>query len=571
MTDESTRPGATLAVLCAMALMIVLDSTIVAVAVPTIQRDLDFSAAGVAWVVNAYLVAFAGLLLLAGRLGDLFGAWRVFLAGVAVFTLASLLCGLARTAELLVIGRFVQGAGGALGSAVILGMIVRRYPTPRGQARAMGIYSFVQAGGAAVGFVVGGVLTQTVGWPWIFLVNVPVGVLVGLAAVRLLPREPGALLPREPGALLPREPGALLPREPGAGVLRGLDVPGALLVTAGLSAGVYAIVRSGEPSAGAGTTAGLAAAAVLLIGGFLLRQRLARNPLVPLRLLARPWLLGANATVILIFATGMGFQFLNALYLQRIMGYDALATGIAFVPTPVAIGLVSLFLAPRLTGRFGPRPVLMAGLAALAVGLVLLSRAPAEPSYLADMVPALIIMGLGIGVTIPAIIMLTMAGAARCDTGMVSGLTNTAQQAGGALGLAVLAASAAAYTSARRAAGAAPMAALQDGYSLAFLIAAGFVVGAVALTAVALRHPPAAPVPAAEPLAATSAPIVADASRVITVDVADGIKDGSADGRAGAGGVNGSAAGGIAEDAAGSGPRAVCGIAGGGAGPGPGR
>jgi EmrB/QacA subfamily drug resistance transporter len=540
MTDESTRRGATLAVLCAMALMIVLDSTIVAVAVPSIQRDLGFSAAGVAWVVNAYLVAFAGLLLLAGRLGDLFGAWRVFLAGLAVFTLASLLCGLARTAELLIVGRFVQGAGGALGSAVVLGMIVRCYPTPRGQARAMGIYSFVQAGGAAVGFVVGGVLTQTVGWPWIFLVNVPVGVLVWIGAVRLLPREPGA------------------------GVLRGLDVPGALLVTVGLSAGVYAIVRSGEPSARAGATAGLAAAAVLLIGGFLLRQRLARNPLVPLRLLARPWLLRANAAVMLIFAAGMGFQFVNALYLQRIMGYDALATGIAFVPTPVAIGLVSLFLAPRLTGRFGARPVLMAGLGALAVGLVLLSRAPAEPSYLADMVPALIIMGLGIGVTIPAIIMLTMAGAARCETGTVSGLTNTAQQAGGALGLAVLAASAAAYTSARRDAGAAPTAALQDGYSLAFLVAAGFVVGAVALTAVALRHPPAAPVAAAEPSAGTSTPIA-----VTTVDVADAsmgsTEERSADGRAGADGINGIAGAGVgAEDVAGSGRRAVCGVAGGG-------
>jgi EmrB/QacA subfamily drug resistance transporter len=481
MTEEPTRRGATLAVLCAMALMIVLDGTIVAVAVPTIQRDLDFSAAGVAWVMNAYLVAFAGLLLLAGRLGDLFGAWRVFLAGLAVFTLASLLCGLAGSAELLVIGRFVQGAGGALGSAVILGMIVRLYPSRRGQARAMGIYSFVQASGAAVGFVVGGVLTQTVGWPWIFLVNVPVGVLVWIAAGRLLPREPGA------------------------GVLRGLDVPGALLVTAGLSAGVYAIVRSGEPTADAGVTWSLGAAAVVLIGGFLVRQRLARNPLVPLRLLARPWLLAANAAVILIFATGMGFQFLNALYVQRIMGYDALATGIAFVPTPVVIGLVSLFLAPRLTGRFGPRPVLMAGLAALAAGLILLSRAPADPSYLADMFPALIVMGLGVGVTIPAIIMLTMAGATRCETGMVSGLTNTAQQAGAALGLAVLAASAAAYTDARRSAGAAPMAALHDGYSLAFLVAAGFVVGAFALTAVALRHQPVTPAPGTEPALAEPA------------------------------------------------------------------
>jgi MFS family permease len=307
---------------------------------------------------------------------------------------------------------------------------------------------------------------------------------------------------------------------------------------------------------------------VVLIGGFLLRQRLARNPLVSLRLLARPWLLAANATVILIFATGMGFQFLNALYMQRIMGYDALATGIAFVPTPVVIGLVSLFLAPRLTGRFGPRLVLMAGLAALAAGLVLLSRAPADPSYLADMLPALIIMGLGVGVTIPAIIMLTMAGAARCDTGMVSGLTNTAQQAGAALGLAVLAASAAAYTDARRSAGAAPMAALHDGYSLAFLVAAGFVVGAFALTAVALRHQPVAPTPVteepapAEP-ALTGAAATGAGSGGVEAGAADRADAGSADRCAGA--LGGDPVGGTRP-----GGREVCDVASGG-GTAPGR
>jgi EmrB/QacA subfamily drug resistance transporter len=531
MDTSSTRRGATLAVLCAMALMIVLDSTIVAVAVPTIQRDLDFSAAGVAWVVNAYLVAFAGLLLLAGRLGDLFGAWRVFLAGLTVFTVASLLCGLAGNAELLIAGRFAQGAGGALGSAVILGMIVRLYPEPGAQARAMGIYSFVQAGGATVGFVAGGVLTQTIGWPWIFLVNVPVGIVVGIAAVRLLPREPGV------------------------GVLRGLDVPGALLVTAGLSAGVYAIVRSGEP----GPAWPFGTAAVLLVGGFLVRQRLARNPLVPLRLLARRWLLASNAAVVLIFATGMGFQFVMALYVQRVMGFDALRTGIAFVPTPVVIGVMSLFVAPRLTGRYGPRPVLMAGLLGLAGGLVLLSRAPAHPSYLADVLPPLIIMGLGIGVTIPAIIMLAMAGAARSDTGMVSGLSNTAQQAGAAFGLAVLAATAATHTSARTAAGAAPIDALRDGYSAAFVVAAGFAIGAFLLAGLALRRLPAAPEAAAPepavPQAAVSQPAAAQSA----------VGRRAADCSAGAGADRDDRVVGL-----GAGGREVCGIAGGGH-PAPGR
>lgn len=482
MSPSVNRRAATLAVLCAMALMIVLDSTIVAVAVPDIQRDLGFSPAGVAWVVNAYLVAFAGLLLLAGRLGDLIGSRRVFLAGLVLFTVASLLCGLARTAPMLVAGRFVQGAGGALASAVILGMIVRLFPEPRAQARAMGVYSFTQAGGAAIGFVAGGVLTDAVGWPAIFLINVPIGLAVWLLGRRVLPREAGL------------------------GLRAGLDVPGSLLITAGLSLGVYAIVRSGSPGA-ASLTAGrltvaaaplAGAGAILLILGFLLRQRLARRPLIPLRLLGRRWLLAANAAMIPLFAAGMGFQFLNALFVQRVMGYDAFRTGLAFLPTPIVIGLVSLVVAPRLTGRYGPRPVLLAGLSALAVGLIMLSRIPTHPSYLTQMLPPLIIMGVGVGVAIPAVIMLAMAGAAPSDTGMVSGLGNTSQQAGGALGLAVLMAVAATHTGSRSAAGAPLLTALRDGYSRAFLVAAAFILTSLLLTAFLLRRLPATP---AEPVA----------------------------------------------------------------------
>lgn len=467
MMTPTARRSVTLAVLCAVTLMIVLDSTVVAVAVPTIQRELGFSAAGVAWVVNAYLVAFAGLLLLAGRLGDLIGAWRVFLAGLAVFTAASLLCGFAGTAELLVAGRFLQGAGGALASAVALGMIVRLYPDQGGQARAMGVYSFVQASGSAVGFVVGGILTETVGWTWIFLINVPIGVAVWFGAVRWLPREAG----------------------PGLG--RGLDVPGAALITGGLSLGVYAIVRTGEAHTSAVPTVLIGGAAVLLIAGFLLRQHRAARPLIPLRLLARRWLLATSAAVVLIFAAGLGFQFLNALYLQRIMGLGALDTGFAFLPTPVTIGVVSLLVAPRVTARFGPRRVLLAGLGALAAGLLLLGRAPADPGYLADMLPPLIIMGLGVGVAIPAVIMLSMAGAHARDTGMVSGLTSTAQQAGAALGLAVLAAVAAGHTGGFADPSSAE--ALRAGYSLAFQVAAGFVAVAFLVTAVLLRRNPATP------------------------------------------------------------------------------
>jgi MFS family permease len=364
----------------------------------------------------------------------------------------------------------VQGAGGALAAALVLGMIVRLFPEPGAQARAMGIYSFTQAGGAAAGFVAGGVLTDAVGWPAIFLINVPVGVVVGVLARRALPHETGL------------------------GPSGGLDVPGALLITAGLSVGVYAIVRTGSPGA-----APAAAAAVLLLAGFLLRQRLARRPLIPLRLLGRPWLLRTNAAVVLIFATGMGFQFLNALFVQRVMGYDALGTGLAFLPTPVVIGAVSLFAAPWLTSRYGPRPVLIGGLAGFVAGLLLLARAPAAPSYVADMLPPLIIMGLAVGVTIPAVVMLAMAGAAPAETGLVSGFSNTAQQAGGALGLSVLAAVAAARTGPGTDA-----AALRDGYSLAFLVAAGFVLAALLITVTLLRHPPATAQTETPPVRATA-------------------------------------------------------------------
>ncbi len=453
------RRGAALAVLCAMALMIVLDSTIVAVAVPAIQLDLGFSPTGVAWVVNSYLIGFAGFLLLAGRLGDLLGARRVFLAGLGVFTAASLLCGLAGTSALLVAGRFVQGVGGALASAVIFSLIVRLHPEPGPQARAIGVYSFTQAGGAAFGFVAGGLLTEAAGWPWIFLVNVPIGAAVLVGALRVLPREAGL------------------------GLGDGVDVSGAVLITAGLSLGVYAIV-DGAPRYGA--------AAILLVAAFLVRQRYARRPLTPLRVLRRHRLLGAGAAVVLIFATGMGFQFVNALFLQRVLGLDAIGTGLAFLPTPIVIGLMSLVVAPRATARFGARPVLLAGLGTLAAGLVLLVRVPVEPRYATDVLPALVIMGLGIGVVIPAIIMLAMAGAEPAETGLVSGLTNTAQQTGAALGLAVLAVVAARVTDASAGSGAGEVAALRDGYSRAFLTAAGFALGAMIISAVALRHAPPA-------------------------------------------------------------------------------
>jgi MFS family permease len=388
---DPSRRAAALAVLCLTALMIVLDSTIVAVALPAIQADLGFSDAALSWVVNGYLIGFGVVLLPAGRLSDRIGARSVLLAGLLMFTVASLVCGLAPAAGWLVAGRLVQGVGGGLASAVIFGMIVRLYPEPRGQARALGLYSFTQASGAALGFVAGGLITDAAGWPWIFLVNVPIGAAAVLIGLRVVPREAG----RRAGGS-------------GWGVLR-----------------------------------------------------------------SRPLLVALGATV-LIFGTGMGFQYVNALFLQRVLGHDPVTTGFAFLPTPVIIGVVSLVVAPRVTARFGLRPVLAAGLALLVAGLVLLARMPAAAGYVSDVLPPLVVMGLGVGVVIPAIIMLVMRDVPAADTGLVSGLANTAQQAGGAAGVAVLALVAARVTESRGV--------LRDGYSSAFLVAAAFVVGALVLT-----------------------------------------------------------------------------------------
>jgi EmrB/QacA subfamily drug resistance transporter len=330
--------GRALVVLCVMQLMIILDGTVVTVALPTIQGDLGFSQAGLAWVMNSYLIAFAGLLLLAGRIGDLIGSKRIFVAGLALFTAASLLCGVAGSAEVLIAGRFLQGVGGALASAVILGMIVNLYPAPGEQARAMGVYSFTAASGASIGLILGGVITQTIGWHWAFLINVPIGAIALAFAVRLLSHQPGL------------------------GLAKGADVLGAVLVTAGLSLGVYTIVQTAEPNATLTRTLLQAAASIVLLAAFVVRQARIKNPLLALRIFRRRQLSVANVVVVLLFAAGFGFQFTTALYVQRVLGYDSLTTGLAFLPAPIMNALMSLSIAPRLTVRFGARKMLIAGL-----------------------------------------------------------------------------------------------------------------------------------------------------------------------------------------------------------------
>lgn len=462
-TGTTSSRGLALATLCTMQLMIILDGTIVTVALPTIQNDLDFSQGGLSWVVNSYLIAFAGLLLLSGRLGDLIGSKKVFLAGLVTFTLASLLCGIATNQEMLIGGRFLQGVGAALASAVVLGMIVGLYPEPAEQAKAMGIYSFVSAGGASIGLIAGGVITDALGWHWVFLINLPIGAIALVAGIKLLATTSGL------------------------GLRAGADAVGAILVTAGLSLGVFTISQVSENHYSAAELGVYGAVSVVLLIGFLIRQAKAARPLLALRIFRNREISGANIAVVLVFSAGFGFQFLNALYLQRVLGFDSMQTGLAFLPAPLVIGTMSLFFTARLTARFGTRRVLLTGLLFLGGGLLLLSRAPVDGNYWVDVAPTLVIQGFGMGLTVPSVIMRAMSGAAPADAGLASGLNNTAQQAGAAVGLAVLATVATSRSNTLVSEGTAQIQALRDGYSLAFVFAAGFVFLAWLVTFFVLR------------------------------------------------------------------------------------
>ncbi|MFF5035941.1 DHA2 family efflux MFS transporter permease subunit [Nocardia salmonicida] len=451
-----------LAVLSAAMLMTILDGSIVTVAMPAIQEDLGFSPAGLSWTVNSYLIAFGGLLLLAGRLGDLIGRKTMFVTGTVVFTAASVLAGVATTPAVLIAARFLQGVGSAIAASVVLGILVTIFTEPRQRATAIGVFSFTGAAGASIGQVLGGVLTDALNWHWIFLINVPIGALTVLVAVKALPTDRGL------------------------GWSAGADVLGAALVTAGLMLGIYTVVEVERYGWVSAHTLGLGALAAALLAAFVVRQATAVNPLLPLRIFRSRKVSGANVVQMLTLAAMFAFQIIVALYLQKVLGYNALQTGLAMLPAAVAIGGVSLFASARLITRFGERTVLIAGLVLLLAGMSWLTRLPVDAGYLTDVLPVMVAVAGG-GLVLPALTALGMSGAEADDAGLASGLFNTTQQVGMAIGVAVLSTLAAARTGAELVVGASDAVALTSGYRLAFTVAAGLLAAALVISATVLR------------------------------------------------------------------------------------
>jgi EmrB/QacA subfamily drug resistance transporter len=467
--ERATAPGVrdtrwlALIVLCLGDLMIVLDTTIVNVALPSIREDLGFSEASLAWVVNAYLLTFGGFLLLGGRLGDLFGHRRLFLIGIVLFTLSSLACGLAGSQAFLVAARAVQGLGGAIVAAVALSLIMSMFTEAGDRAKAMGVFGFVAAGGGSVGVLLGGILTDTLDWHWIFLVNLPVGAVVYVLSRVLLPGG----------------------RPAAAG--RRLDVAGAVTVTASLMLAVYAIVNGNEVGWTSARTLGLLGAAAALLTLFLGLESRVRAPLVPLGLFRLRNVATANVIGVLWAAAMFAWFFLSALYLQLILGYSPLEVGFAFLPTTIVMGAFSLGLSAKLVMRFGIRPPLVVGLLLSALGLVLFARAPVDGSFAVHVLPSMLLLGFGAGMSFNPLLLAAMSDVEPSESGLASGVVNTSFMMGGALGLAILASLAASRTDSLTAAGEDAIAALNGGYHVAFLAGALFAAVAAGLGALLLR------------------------------------------------------------------------------------
>jgi len=465
--DNRTRWFA-LIVLCLGSLMIVLDVTIVNVALPSIRQDLGFSETSLAWVVNAYLLTYGGFLLLGGRLGDLYGHRRLFLAGIGLFTLASLACGLSTTQWMLVTARTVQGVGGAVASAVSLSLMMTLFTEPANRAKAIGVFGFVAAGGGSIGVVLGGVLTGLINWHWIFLVNVPIGVLVCVLSLRLLPSERAQATSRR------------------------LDVAGAVTVTVALMLAVYAIVNGNQNGWTSAETLGLLGGAVALLALFLIIESRVPSPLVPLGLFKLRNIRISNLVGVLWAAAMFAWFFLSALYLQLVLGYKPLEVGLAFLPSNLIMGAFSIGLSAKLVMRYGFRKPLAVGLLLAAAGLALFARAPVDGTFVVDVLPSMILLGVGAGMAFNPVLLAAMSDVEPKDAGLASGLVNTSFMMGGALGLAVLASIAASRTHTLRLGGASELSALTGGYHVAFLVGAAFAAAAAVIGGTRLRaaeHP----------------------------------------------------------------------------------
>jgi EmrB/QacA subfamily drug resistance transporter len=456
-----------LIVLCSGTLMIVLDSTIVNVALPSIRSDLGFSETSLAWVVNAYLLTFGGFLLLGGRLGDLFGNRRLFLGGISLFTLASLACGLSTSQGLLIGARAVQGLGGAVVSAVGLSLTMTLFTEQSERAKAMGIFGFVAAGGGSIGVLLGGVLTDTLDWHWIFLVNIPIGIGVVLLSLRLLPAGSAAAGTR-------------------------LDLAGAITITSALMLAVYAIVNGNQAGWTSERTLGMLGGALVVLAVFVFIESRVAAPLMPLRLFRRPNIRISNVTAVLWAAAMFAWFFLSALYLQLVLGYSPLQVGLAFLPANLIMGAFSIGLSAKIVMRFGIRRPLATGLLLAGAGLALFVRAPVHGSFALDVLPSMILLGFGAGIAFNPMLLAAMSDVAPKESGLASGLVNTAFMMGGALGLAVLASLAASRTNSLTSAGHSHLAALVGGYHVAFLVGAAFAVAAAALGGALLREKPQA-------------------------------------------------------------------------------
>ncbi|MGB2712315.1 MAG: MFS transporter, partial [Conexibacter sp.] len=452
-----------LVVVCLGQLMVVLDATIVNVALPSIQRDLQFTQANLTWVLNAYLIAFGSFLLMAGRLGDLLGRKRIFVAGLALFTSASALCGLADSQALLIVARLVQGLGAAVTSAVVLAILVTEFPQPGERAKAMSVYMFVVTSGGSAGLLAGGVLTEAISWHWIFFVNLPIGlVTIALAS-------------------------ALIAERPGIGLGEGIDVLGSVLVTVAMMVGVYAIVTSTDHGWGSAHTLGLGGVSLALLAAFLRLQARLANPIMPLRIL-RLRSLAASSAVRGLLVTGLFSSFfLGVLYLQHVLGYGTVRAGLAFLPQTLAIGALALGVTAWLMRRFGLLRTLVGGQALMIAGLLLFARADAHAAYFPDVFVPLLLTGLGAGIGFMPLLTMAMADVPQRDAGLASGVVNVSMQIAAAIGVAVLGTLAADHTAAQRAQGSPQVEALTSGYELGFVVAAACVAASVVLALALLR------------------------------------------------------------------------------------